>query len=107
MSNAVTVQAPSPAGPITIEVEVLRRLPGFVVTGMSSVQVAGEISDKVRLLIAASGDEMPRARIVVTIKGVDLTSLRRWDGNTYRTVPAVDWMIPSIAMAIMQAAKGL
>ncbi len=59
------------AVPVTIEVELLRRLPSIVIVGLPSASVR-ESAERVRSAIVASGFEFPRQRVVVSITPADI-----------------------------------
>lgn len=59
------------AVPVTIEVDLVSRLPAVVIVGMPSATVR-ETADRVRSAILASGFEFPRRRVVVSVSPADL-----------------------------------
>lgn len=59
------------AVPVTIEVDLIRRLPATVIVGLPSASVR-EAAERVRSAIEASGFEYPRCRVVVSLSPADL-----------------------------------
>lgn len=76
--------------PVTVEVDLLRRLPSVAIVGMPAVAVR-EAADRVRSAMLACGMDFPRQRVVVSLSPADL----RKDGTGFDL---------SIAAAIMIAA---
>lgn len=56
---------------VTVEVDLLRRLPCMVIVGLASASVR-ESADRVRSALLASGVDFPRQRIVVSLAPSDL-----------------------------------
>ncbi len=63
---------------VTVEVDLLRRLPSVAIVGLPSLSVR-ESADRVRSAMLASGFEFPRQRIVVSLAPADL----RKDGTGF------------------------
>lgn len=59
------------AHPVTVEVDLLRRLPQVVIVGLAAATVR-ESAERVRSAILASGIEFPRCRVVVSLAPADL-----------------------------------
>lgn len=57
--------------PVTVEVDLLRRLPAMAIVGLPSMSVR-ESADRVRSAILAAGLEFPRFRVVVSLAPADL-----------------------------------
>lgn len=57
--------------PVSVEVDLLRRLPSVVIIGLPSTSVR-ESADRVRSAMLASGFEFPRQRVVVGLAPADL-----------------------------------
>ncbi len=60
------------AVPVTVKVELQRKLPALTIVGLPAVSVK-ETAERVRSAIEASGFELPRTRILVKIEGLMLT----------------------------------
>lgn len=92
---AITVNSAALVGidamPISVEVDLLRRLPRVAIVGLAAVAVQ-ETAERVRSAITATGIEFPRTRIIVNLSPADV----RKDG------PAFD--LP-IAVGILAAAS--
>ncbi|MSQ01888.1 MAG: ATP-binding protein [Myxococcales bacterium] len=56
---------------VSVEVDLLRRLPSVVIVGLPSPSVR-EAAERVRSAILASGMEFPRARVVISLAPADL-----------------------------------
>ncbi|MFZ5477926.1 MAG: YifB family Mg chelatase-like AAA ATPase [Myxococcota bacterium] len=56
---------------VTVEVDLLRRLPAVVIVGLASTSVR-ESADRVRSSLLAAGFEFPRQRVVVSLAPADL-----------------------------------
>lgn len=56
---------------VTVEVDLLRRLPAVAIVGMPSISVR-ESADRVRSAMLAAGFEFPRQRVVVSLAPSDL-----------------------------------
>lgn len=63
---------------VTVEVDLLRRLPSVAIVGLPSLSVR-ESADRVRSAMLASGFEFPRQRVVVSLAPADL----RKDGTGF------------------------
>jgi magnesium chelatase family protein len=59
------------AVPVTIECDILRRLPAVAIVGLPATAVR-ECADRVRSAIVSAGYEFPRARVVVSVSPSDL-----------------------------------
>lgn len=59
------------AVPLTIEVDIIRRLPTIAIVGVPA-SVTRELSELVRSAILAQGYEFPRARVVVNVSPPDM-----------------------------------
>ena len=59
------------AVPVSVEVDILRRLPALVIVGLPA-STARETGERVRAAIEASGYAFPRARVVVNVAPADL-----------------------------------
>ncbi len=70
--------------PVSVEVDLLRRLPSVVIIGLPSTSVR-ESADRVRSAMLASGFEFPRQRVVVSLAPADL----RKDGTALDVPVAV------------------
>jgi magnesium chelatase family protein len=57
--------------PVSVEIDLLRRLPSVVIIGLPAPSVR-ESADRVRSAILASGFEWPRARVVISLAPADL-----------------------------------
>ncbi len=57
--------------PVTVEVDLLRRLPQVVIVGLASASVR-ESADRVRSAMLSAGFEFPRQRVVVSLAPADL-----------------------------------
>ena len=55
---------------VTVEVDLLRRLPSVAIVGLPSLSVR-ESADRVRSAMLASGFEFPRQRIVVSLSSAE------------------------------------
>lgn len=78
------------AVPVTVEVDLLNRLPSIAIVGLSALSVR-ESADRVRSAMLAGGMDFPRRRVVVSLAPADL----RKDGTGFD--------LP-IAVAIMEKA---
>lgn len=70
--------------PVTIEVDLLRRLPQVVIVGLPASTVR-ETADRARSAILSSGFDFPRCRVVASLAPADL----RKDGTGYDLAVAV------------------
>jgi magnesium chelatase family protein len=76
------------AVPITVECDLLRRLPSFVIVGLPAHAVR-ETADRVRSAIVAIGKDFPRQRVIISLAPADLGP------GTHVDLP--------IALAVLQA----
>ena len=87
---------------VTVEVDLLRRLPAVVIVGLPSPSVR-ESADRVRSAILASGHEFPRQRIVVSLAPADL----RKDGTAMDLPVAVGILAASGQVEAQRAGRYL
>lgn len=81
--------------PVTVEVELLQRLPSIVIVGLEAASVR-ESAERVRAAILSSGYEFPRARVVVSLSPADL---RKSSG------PALDLAIAAAVLEVSGQVK--
>lgn len=93
-----TIRSFAPFGttavPVTVEVDILRRLPSLVMVGLGATAVR-ETGERVRSAILNSGFEMPRSRVVVSVAPADL----RKGGTGLDVAVAVAVLVQSGQMA--------
>ena len=67
MDTSNTASETFDLGLVTVTVTLMRRLPSFVMIGVSS-SVSKECSERIRSAMDADGDAFPRMRIVVDVR---------------------------------------
>jgi len=67
MTNPVTIKS----GAVSVEVDLVRRLPGVVIIGLPGGAVR-EVGDVARQMVEDAGDLFPRMRVVVNVTPAQL-----------------------------------
>lgn len=88
------------AWPVAVEVDLLRRLPCVVMVGLLAPSVRESV-ERVRSALLASGEEFPRARVVVSLAPADL----RKDGTGFDLPVAVGILTAAAQVDPVEASR--